>query len=922
MTPEHHRLEEARLGVAAWRRWGPYVSDRQWGTVREDYSEDGNAWDYLPHDHARSRTYRWGEDGIAGFCDERQHLCWTLALWNGADPILKERFFGLTNREGNHGEDVKELYFHLDGTPTHSWMRMLYKYPQRAFPYADLVHRNSIRTRLEPEYELWDTGVLDDDRYFDVEVELGKAGPDDLLMRVTARNRGPDAAPLHLVPQLFFRNTWSWTPTAPPPDATQGASPRKDAPARTAPAPPPAPGADGNARPALLRAADGTLVVRHPEVPGLVLHWEPARIQPASGAASAGPAPRLLFCENDTNDERLHGLPRAGRRFKDGLNDAIVGGRADAVSDGPEGTKAGIVHALTVPAGGAAVIRMRLAPPKTKSPFDAFDDLMAKRKDEADAFWASVHPPEADEEARRIQRQAGAGLLWSKQTYIYEVRRWLEGDPGLPPPPAARLKGRNHEWTNMYASGVHLMPDTWEYPWFAAWDHAFHAVAMAPLDAEFAKAQLIKLTTDRYMHPSGELPAYEWSFNDANPPVHAMAAWRVFQIDRQVNSRTDLDFLKRIFHRLLLNFTWWVNRKDLSGRNIFEGGFLGLDNIGVFDRSAALPTGGSLQQADATSWMSMFALNMLRIAIELASHEPVYQDLAVKFFEHFLQIAEAMTSFGGSGEGLWDETDGFYYDRLLSPDGTAVPLRIHSIVGLIPLFAVEVLEPEMLEKLPQFRERLEWYFKERPELAGLVSRWAIPGRGDLRLFSLLRGHRMKCLLRSMLDEGRFLSPHGVRSMSRALAADPYVFWLGERSFSVRYEPAEGQSDLFGGNSNWRGPIWFPVNFLIVESLLKFHRYYGDDFKVEYPVGSNTMVTLRDVAMELSRRLQSLFRRGPDGRRPVYGPWGKFQNDPHFRDHLLFFEYFDGDTGRGCGANHQTGWTALVANLVASHIPPE
>jgi len=880
MTPEHQRLEEARLGLAPWRRWGPYVSERQWGTVREDYSADGNAWDYFPHDHARSRAYRWGEDGIAGWSDEALQLCLTLSVWNGRDPILKERLFGLSNEEGNHGEDVKECLFFIDSTPSHAWMRMLYKYPQRAFPYDELVRVNGQRTRLEPEYELWDAGVFDDDRYFDVFLDFAKAGANDILVRYRIENRGAEAAEFHLVPQLYFRNTWSWESDSPRPR---------------------------------LSAIDGNgIAVHHPQLEELALFIDPAQ-----------PAPALLFCENETNTERFGGEARNGRTFKDGVNDAIVHGRADAVNSKPEGTKVGIHWKETIPPGGTMVRHLRLSPANTRGPFSAVDEIFASRAKEADAFYATLHAADADEETRRIQRQAWAGLLWTKQTYLYDVRRWLAGDPTMPPPPPGRNQKRNAGWTNVSCHNVHVMPDTWEYPWFAAWDHAFHAVALAPIDPDLAKEQLVLLTRDRYMHPSGELPAYEWSFDDANPPVHAWASWRVYQIDRKLRGgKPDLDFLRHVFHRLLLNFTWWVNRKDVDGHNIFEGGFLGLDNIGVFDRSAALPTGGTLQQADATSWMSMYALNMLRIAIELATHDPIYQDLAVKFFEHFLQIAEAMTNFGGTGEGLWDEQDGFYYDRLRFPDGSTMPLRIHSIVGLIPLCAVEVIEPEMLERLPAFKERLEWYFRERPELADLVSRWSIPGRGEQRLFSLLRGHRMKCLLKYMLDETKFLSPHGVRSMSRALEKQPYVFWQGTQSMSVRYEPAEGQSDLFGGNSNWRGPVWFPLNYLITECLLKFHRYYGDDFRVECPVGSGRMCTLREVSIEVSRRLQSLFRRDAGGLRPVYGSWSKFQHDPHFRDYLHFYEYFDGNTGRGCGAMHQTGWTALVANLASMQFMEE
>ncbi len=873
---ERERLAACREGKADWRRFGPYLSERQWGTVREDYSPNGAAWEYLPHDHARSRAYRWGEDGIAGVCDDQQRLCLALALWNGRDPILKERLFGLTNAEGNHGEDVKELYAYADATPTASYLAMLYKYPQAAFPYERLVRENRERSKQEPELELLDTGIFDDDRYFDVFVEYAKAAPSDLLMQVTVHNRGPEAAVLHVLTQLWFRNTWAWRTGAP--------------------------------RPSLAAAPHGGVVASHPDLGVFQLRAEGA--------------PEWLFCENDTNVRRFFGMQEAKGPFKDAFHEHLVEKRPGVLATDGRGTKAAAHESLVVAGGGSVRLRYRIAETLAARPFAEFDAVLASRKQEADAFHAALAEGIESEDARRIQRQAFAGLVWSRQWYHYDVRGWLAGDPAQPAPPPERRQGRNHEWDHLNNQEVISMPDKWEYPWYASWDLAFHCVAMARFDPDFAKQQLVLIAREWYMHPNGALPAYEWALGDANPPVHAWAAWRVFQIDRRWNGGTgDRDFLERVFHKLLLNFTWWVNRKDAEGKNVFQGGFLGLDNIGVFDRSAPLPSGGRINQADGTSWMAMYCLNLLRIALELALHDPVYEDIATKFFEHFLGIASAMArDIRDEGAGLWHEGDEFYYDALELPDGRVVPLRLRSMVGLIPLFAVETLEPEHLAKLPGFAERLRWYLTHRPDLARLVSRWNEPGRGERSLLSLLRGHRMKCLLRRMLDETEFLSDHGVRSLSRHHRDHPYVFEGQGATLPVRYDPAESTTSCFGGNSNWRGPIWFPVNYLIIESLQKFHYYYGDEFEVECPTGSGKMLTLDAVARELTQRLTRLFLRGPDGRRPVFGRSEKLQHDPHFRDWIRFSEYFDGDTGCGLGAEHQTGWTALVAKLLLPRSP--
>jgi hypothetical protein len=868
-NPEVDRILDDRVNTRPWRLWGPYVAERQWGTVREDYSADGDAWNYLPHDHARSRAYRWGEDGIAGFSDFNQRLCLAPAFWNGKDPILKERFFGLANGEGNHGEDIKELHWYLDATPSMSYLRMLYKYPQRAFPYDELVRVNHARSRREPEYEILDTGVFDDDRYFDIEIEWAKASTDDLMLRIRAVNRGPDPADLWIVPQLFFRNTWAW---------------------------------ERNPHHPRIALAGGREFVADHDVLGQY-----------TMICDGDPQP--LLCENETNVERLYGEPRQDRLFKDGINDTIVEGKAHTSRTSGSGTKVAMIRKETIPPGGEAIVRVRLAAKLPRKPFLDFDSIVEKRRSECDGFFSGFQHRVDDPELQKVQRQAFAGLVWTRQYYNLDVRRWLDGDPTQPPPPPERENGRNRHWRNFSTEYVLSIPDKWEYPWFASWDLSFHCVAFAAIDPSFAKKQLKRLLHDRAMHPTGEVPAYEWAFSDANPPVMAWAAWRVYQIDQKLFGQGDLEYLKQVFHRMLLHFTWWVNRKDGDGNNVFEGGFLGLDNIGIFDRSRPLPTGGKLMQADGTAWMAMFSLTMMRMSLELALHDPVYQDLAGKFFEHFLQIAEAMTAFGGSKGGLWDEQDEFYYDYLELPGGHRGPMRIPSIVGLTPLFAVEVLEPELLERLPTFRDRVDWYFEHRPDLANLVSRWPVKGKGERRLLSLLRGHRMKCLLRRALDPAQFLSPHGVRSLSRTMLEHPYELQVDGRTYAVRYWPGESEGEEFGGNSNWRGPVWFPLNYLLIESLVRFHEYYGDDFLVEAPTGSGKNATLLEISDDLSKRLCSLFLPDAAGDRPIHGGDPRFRTDPNFRDLIHFYEYFHGDNGRGCGANHQTGWTGLVAKLV-------
>ena len=865
-TVEQQRLLELREGKARWDLWGPYLAERQWGTVREDYSAGGEAWDYFSHDHARFRAYRWGEDGLLGMCDDQGRLCFALALWNGRDAILKERLFGLTNGEGNHGEDVKEHYYYLDATPSHAYLKGLYKYPQRAFPYAELVEENRRRDKAQPEYELLDTQAFSDDRYFDVTIEYAKASATDIRIRVRIDNRGPEAATLHLLPQLWFRNTWSFGGNTPKPRISHRA---------------------------------GALVAEHASLGTYRLFCE---------------AGDPLFTDNETNAARLYGLPAAGPA-KDAFHTYVIEGDRSAVRADATGTKAAFHVIREVAAHGSSTLELRLCDGEPREPFADFESALDSARAAADEHYAELQQDVPSEEARRVQRQALAGMIWSKQFFYYDVREWQSGDPGQPEPPHGHKHGRNAGWEHLNNADVISMPDKWEYPWYAAWDLAFHCVALALTDPDFAKRQLVLLTREWYMHPNGQLPAYEWAFGDVNPPVHAWAALKVYQLDRERTGKRDTVFLERVFHKLMLNFTWWVNRKDAAGRNVFQGGFLGLDNIGVFDRSAPLPTGGRIDQADGTSWMAMYALNLMRIALELSAVNAVYQDISTKFFEHFLHIAEAMNNLAGEGIGLWHEQDGFFYDVLSLPDGRSVPLEVRSMVGLIPLFAVETLEPETLACASEFGERLNWYLNYRPELAALVSHWNVPGRGDRRLLALLRGKRMKRVLARMLDEREFLSPYGVRALSKHHEQHPYVLRHGDARFDVSYQPAESESGLFGGNSNWRGPIWFPVNYLIIESLRQFHRYYGPDFKVECPTGSGVYMSLSEVADELARRLSSIFLPDSQGNRPVFAHSPRMQRDPHFRDHLLFYEYFHGDTGRGVGASHQTGWTGLVADLL-------
>ncbi|HXE90912.1 MAG TPA: hypothetical protein VNK82_08125 [Terriglobales bacterium] len=877
LTAEEQRLEENRERKMYWSRWGPYLSERAWGTVREDYSAYGTAWEFFPHDHARSRVYRWNEDGLAGICDRHQQICFALALWNERDPILKERMFGLTGNEGNHGEDVKELYFYLDSTPTHSYMKALYKYPQAEFPYANLVEENRRRDRSQPEYELLDTGVFRENRYFDVFTEYAKGGPDDILIRITVANRGPEAAKIHVLPTIWFRNTWSWGTGEPRPQL------RRDA----------------------KRAPAAVIELNHSKYGEWRLYCEGT--------------PELLFTENETNNERLFGTPNATPYVKDGINDCVVHGAKDKVNPAQLGTKAAAHYILGVGAGKEVSICLRLTdqvlPPGASAFGSPFDRTFADRKREADEFYSTVIPQDISEDAQAVARQAFAGMLWSKQFYHYVIKQWLEGDPGQPSPPSERKNGRNHEWMHLYNADVISMPDKWEYPWYAAWDLAFHCIPLALVDPDFAKDQLILMLREWYMHPNGQIPAYEWAFGDVNPPVHAWAAWRVYKIEKKRRGQGDLQFLERVFHKLLLNFTWWVNRKDAEGMNIFQGGFLGLDNIGVFDRSAPLPTGGHLEQSDGTSWMAMYTLNLLAIAKELALHDPAYEDVASKFWEHFINIAYAMNHLGHNGMGLWDEEDGFYYDALHFPDGRLEPMKIRSMVGLIPLFAVDTLEPETLKHLPGFARRLEWFIDNRHDLTANVACMRTPGRGERRLLSIVDREKLRRVLRIMLDENEFLSPYGIRAVSRRHLREPYVLRLNNHEYRVDYEPAESSTGLFGGNSNWRGPIWLPVNFLLIESLQKFHHYLGDDYKVECPTGSGRTMTLWEVSMELSRRLTRIFLRDGEGLRPVHQHWGDLQQDPNWGDHILFYEYFHGDNGSGVGANHQTGWTGVVAKLI-------
>ncbi|HYK53854.1 MAG TPA: hypothetical protein VEV38_10030 [Candidatus Eremiobacteraceae bacterium] len=873
---EERRLEDDNAGKARWRRWGPYLSERQWGTVREDYSAGGTAWEYFPHDHARSRAYRWGEDGIAGISDDHQNLCFALALWNKKDPILKERLFGLNGDEGNHGEDVKECYFYLDSTPTHSYMKCLYKYPQAAFPYDALVAENRRRTRNDPEFELIDTGVFDGDRYFDVFVEYAKADVDDIAIRITVTNRGPERAELEVLPTLWFRNTWSWAPQSP--------------------------------RPSLHRASDAAHVAieaLHPSIGRMLLECDGE--------------PQALFTENETNYERIFNVRNETDYVKDAFHRYLIDNAVDAVNPLGEGTKCAVRYSIAVDPGASRVIRLRLHQGPSGSQAStfgtAFDELFDARKAEADDFYQRITPFKMSDDMRAIQRQAFAGMLWSKQFYRYVVERWLEGDPSGPPPPPQRLDGRNHDWVDMYADDVLSMPDKWEYPWFAAWDLAFHVVTFSLIDPAFAKQQLLLLTREWYMHPNGQLPAYEWAFGDVNPPVHAWAALRVYRIEREMYGKADTLFLERVFQKLLMNFTWWLNRKDADENDIFQGGFLGLDNIGVFDRNAQLPTGGHIDQADGTAWMGMYCMNMLTIAVELAMTKPAYEDIASKFFEHFLRIAEAMNHVGEKEIGLWDDEDGFYYDVLHLPSGEHDPLRVRSTVGLAPLFAVATAEAALGEKLPNLRQRVEWFLAHRPDLADNVASFVTPGVDERRLLSVVNRDRLSRILYRMLDESEFLSPHGVRALSKYHALRPFMIESNGTTHMVGYEPAESRTGAFGGNSNWRGPVWFPINFLIIEALQVYHYYYGDDFTIECPTGSGRFMNLWDVAMELERRLIGIFARDGQGKRAVFGANETFQTNANWRDHIPFYEYFNGDNGMGLGASHQTGWTGIVAKMI-------
>ncbi|HXE53906.1 MAG TPA: hypothetical protein VN541_12865 [Tepidisphaeraceae bacterium] len=877
LTAEEQQLHEDAHRQKNWKRWGPYLSERQWGTVREDYSSSGACWTYFPHDHARSRAYRWGEDGLLGWCDRECRLCFAIALWNGKDPILKERLFGLTNPEGNHGEDVKELYFYLDSTPTHSYCKALYKYPQAAFPYGQLVHENARRSRQQPEFELRDTGVFDESRYFDVFAEYAKASPDDTLIRITVANRGPEDAELHLLPTLWFRNSWTWGCTH------EGCT----------------------LKPRLQKAGETSVVCDHESLQRFRFDVQKLNGKP----------PQLLFTDNETNIQRLFGAPNHSKFVKDAFHEYVIDGKTDAVNPREYGTKVAAWYQLNVPAGGEISLCLRLgdAAAAPADPFgEEFERIFEQRRREADDFYETHIHCGSGVEQRQVARQAYAGLLWGKQFYHYVVADWLDGDPNEPPPPPGHNTSRNADWRHVFARDIFSMPDKWEYPWFAAWDLAFHTVQLAYLDPEFSKEQLLLLLREWYTHPNGQLPAYEFAFGDVNPPVHAWACWRVYKITAAPGHR-DTQFLQRAFQKLLINFTWWVNRKDIEGKHVFAGGFLGLDNIGLFDRSRPLPGGGRLEQADGTAWMAFYCGTMLSIALELAQTDPAYEDIASKFFEHFIAITDAINTLGGTG--LWDELDGFYYDQLLM-DGAVVPLRARSVVGVIPLLAVEILESENIDHLPGFKKRMNWFLRHRQDLARHISymqKGSFEGHSHY-LLAIPSRDRLVRVLKYVLDENEFLSPHGMRSLSRHYLDHPFSIRFDNQDYSIRYEPAESTTPTFGGNSNWRGPIWMPINFLLIEALERYHHFYGDDFQIECPTGSGKMMNLWQVAHELRQRLSALFLAGPDGRRPINGSDPLFQ-EPHFRNLVLFYEFFDGDNGRGCGASHQTGWTALVGRLI-------
>jgi hypothetical protein len=874
ISAEEQRLVEARQGVP-WREWGPYLSERQWGTVREDYSDNGDAWSYFSHDEARSRAYRWGEDGIAGISDDQQRMCFAIALWNERDPIIKERLFGLTNAEGNHGEDVKEYYFYVDNLPSHAYQRLLYKYPQREYPYSDLVSTNARRSRYEMEYELIDTGVFDDDHYFDVEIEYAKSAPDDIVCVVTVHNRGPEAAPIHVLPTLWFRNTWSWEPFDP--------------------------------KPSLVLDPGGTAIAAgHRQLGQWYLHLPPDT--------------EVLFCDNETNAARLWAGSNSSQYPKDAINDAVVSARPELVSASGPGTKASARVRVVVPGRSSTVVRARLnrtPPDATIDQFADVDVLLEQRRAEADEFYATITPPRATPDEALVMRQALAGMLWSKQTYSYDVDQWLRERGRHPLRSTGGRGSRNDSWFHMANHDVISMPDKWEYPWFAAWDLAFHAVPLMMVDPDFAKQQLALMLTPRYLHPSGQIPAYEWNFGDVNPPVHAAATLllHTHAVTRSHREAIDVEFLKESYDRLRTNYTWWVNRKDPTGRGLFEGGFLGLDNIGVFDRSAALPTGGRLEQADGTAWMAMFSQNMLELALLLTEHDPSYEADVLEFFERFFWIAAAVDPIGDHADELWDEEEGFFYDVLRMPDGSGQRLKVRSVVGLLPICATAVIEADALERFPHLRERAARFLDRNSDLVGNIPDPRLPGVDGRRLLSLVDATKLRRILTRMLDEERFLGPHGIRSLSRWHLDHPYEFEVHGERYVVQYTPAESTSGMFGGNSNWRGPVWFPINVLIVRALLQHYRYYGDDFTIECPTGSGQLMTLFEVAQELSRRLVATFLRDPSGRRPVYGGTAKFQNDPHWRDLILFYEYYHGDNGSGVGASHQTGWSGIVARLI-------
>ena len=886
MNAEKQRLQENKERKAYWTRWGSYVSERQWGTVREDYSENGTAWEYFPHSQSLSRAYRWGEDGIAGICDNHQRLCFALAFWNERDPIIKEKMFGLTGNQGNHGEDVKEYYFYLDNTPTHSYMKYLYKYPQSEYPYADLVEENQRRGKDASEYELLDTGIFDEDKYFDVFIEYAKASEEDILIKITAHNRGEVGKPLHILPTLWFRNTWSWYKDAEKPKLKVYA--QKD---------------------------DYSII--EASHPSLGKRWLYCNNVEANGSSP------LLFTENETNFELLFGQENTSPYVKDGINNYVVNGDRNAVNPDKIGTKFAPHYQLSIPAGESRTIELRLCDSTSlQNPFANFQDTFAQRKQEADEFYHSLTPQDIPEDHRHVQRQAFAGMLWNKQFYYYVVEDWLQGDPNTVAPPQSRKNGRNSQWRTLFNDDIISMPDKWEYPWYAAWDLAFHLIPLAILDPEYAKLQLSRLTREWYMNPSGQIPAYEWAFSDVNPPVQAWAAWQIYTLEEKYWGSKDKDFLERIFQKLLLNFTWWVNREDAAGKNVFEGGFLGLDNIGIFDRSQELPTGGNLEQADATSWMATYSLKMLQIALELAQDRPPYEDIASKFFEHFLYIADAMNQVG-DGVALWDEEDGFYYDAINFPDGGRKLLKVRSLVGLIPLLGVSVAKPSTIKNLSGFKKRLEWFIKNRLDLKKNVACMETEGVGAKRLLALCyatprddgKSNKLQRLLSYMFDEAEFLSPYGIRSVSKYHEDHPFVMNVNGTKYQVDYEPAESTSGMFGGNSNWRGPIWFPINYLLLEALQNFHEYLGDDFEVEFPTGSGNYKNLSQIVVELAVRMTSIFLRDDSGKRPVFGGIEKFQNDPHWRDYIYFHEYFHGDNGAGLGASHQTGWTGVVAHMI-------